>query len=435
VYKKLFLALLASPLASFSQNIAPTDYTLNSAIVSANTEGYIQFKNNTAITIDQSSWDIALYNNTNEIGGKINDAKGVRLWRVYKDTTQFSAITLSDTLSRVYNSSSFMYNGAMDTIYTGSLATWFNIGLGRLSNTDYSVYATRMYIIQRADGSYGKFFLRKYLSRKYTIVSSDIDNLNPKTIDITKIVPITTHFQQINLSSGVVSTNFESAVSNWDLCLKRNYSSLAGSGTSVPLGILSNNAHNMLPYSKSLNAFADNIPAFYFTPIASTEIYQAAGDPVSVTYNGSLNNTTTVISYLNNQIGASWYNPATQKPQSGVSYFIRDQSKNIWHVIFTNYDIVTNELNYAFRKVGTARTNDFIAKNNYSIFIEEQTWRIESARSSDINKIAIYNLSGALMHSDKFKKEYILNTTQYPKGIYILLIEADSKMESIKISI
>jgi hypothetical protein len=148
-----------------------------------------------------------------------------------------------------------------------------------------------------------------------------------------------------------------------------------------------------------------------------------------------LNNTTTVISYLNNQIGASWYNPATQKPQSGVSYFIRDQSKNIWHVIFTNYDIVTNELNYAFRKVGTARTNDFIAKNNYSIFIEEQTWRIESARSSDINKIAIYNLSGALMHSDKFKKEYILNTTQYPKGIYILLIEADSKMESIKISI
>jgi hypothetical protein len=104
-------------------------------------------------------------------------------------------------------------------------------------------------------------------------------------------------------------------------------------------------------------------------------------------------------------------------------------------VIFTNYDIVTNELNYAFRKVGTARTNDFIAKNNYSIFIEEQTWRIESARSSDINKIAIYNLSGALMHSDKFKKEYILNTTQYPKGIYILLIEADSKMESIKISI
>jgi hypothetical protein len=28
-----------------------------------------------------------------------------------------------------------------------------------------------------------------------------------------------------------------------------------------------------------------------------------------------------------------------------------------------------------------------------------------------------------------------LNTTQYPKGIYILLIEVDSKMESIKISI
>ena len=162
---------------------------------------------------------------------------------------------------------------------------------------------------------------------------------------------------------------------------------------------------------------------------------QAIGDPVSVTYNGSLNNTTTVISYLNNQIGASWYNPATQKPKSAVSYFVRDQSKNIWHLIFTDYNILTNELNYAFRRVGTASKKEVIAKNNYTIFVEDHELHVESTKPSDINQVAIYNLSGSLLHSDKFKKELVLNTANYPKGIYILMIETDGRMESVKISL
>lgn len=408
----LIILSLVLSIGLSSQNTIPTGYKTISITLGQQDLGYIDFNSDVQNVKNQSGWDIAVYNETHELGGKINDMGGVKAWRVYKDTSQFTSITLADTINPVSNDDKFHYFGAFDTIYTGNLNTYFNIGLGRFYlNSSYAVYGDKIYIIKKEDGSFGKLFLSSYKAtggastRLFVFKYSNIDNTGTKYININKITPLSKHFHYLNLTTGTKSTDFEPLDYNkWDLMIK-----------SSPMNILSNNTHNMIRYSQ-----VSGLPVGYLEQgVVNTEIYTATGVPTSVSYDNTLNSSTP-ISIFYNQIGTSWYDASSQNAKKDVSFFMKNRNGNIYHIVFTNYNKNSNKLDIAYKKVGqylSVKNNDL---NSIDLFSYNKIIYLDFS-SLHLNKktsLELLNTKGEIIFNQEVDRKEKIDLSKFTSGIY-----------------
>lgn len=426
MYKKIILLLAIIPFCIKAQNTAPVDYIVKSIKVDNGFHNFFKFNTNTLTDINQSGWDIAFYNEVHEIGGKINDAKGVKLWRVFKDTTNFASATLADTLTNLFNNNdSFAYLGAMDTIYTGSSSLFFNIGIGKFyTDPAYSAVATRFFIIKKSDGSFGKFYV-SYTNRIFTIRYANMDNTGDKYIHITKQSPSFKQYQYLDLNSSMISTTFEPNMFDWDIVFRK----YVKGNTELPLGIMTNNSYNLIRFSNIAG-----LPAEYLKyGIVSTECYEVIGDPATVTYNGSLS-TMEPISRLNNQIADKWLNTTTQQPITNKSFFLRDRGGRLWHLIFTTYDAATNTIGIAYKDKGqVASIQSEISGQNYIIYQQNQNLIINLEKEDFKTKlIQIYDINGRKLVSKELKNEVEINVSEFQNSVILIQVIGDKSSQSFK---
>jgi hypothetical protein len=437
--KKLLLSIVSIPFFLSAQNSAPSGYVTKSIVVDDTKEVYFNFGAGTAATIDQTGWDIALYNESHEIGGKVNEAKGVKVWRVYKDTSSFSTVTLADTLNPAYNSDNFMYLGALDTIYTGNTTNYFTIGLGRFfSGGTYTARGDKIFIIRRSDGVYGKFYLKSYTSatRIFILHYANIDNTDVSTIDIPKSTPTgaTKHYQYLNLTTKGLSGVFESASYNdWDVVLRKSF--VGASRTAFPVGVFTNNVYNLIRHSKELGAFAEGLPDVYLRyGYVSTEAYEATGNTLTTNYNGSLSSFEP-ISRLNNQIGVSWYNTATGLPKQNMSYFLRDKDGKVWHLIFTNYTSATKTVDLAFNKVFTHNASVTTADQSMDllgIVVRDGILQVENKTNGNC-EIEIFDFSGKRLLRSNFSTVFVIDELKMDAKLILIKVSNDKIQKIFKV--
>ncbi len=410
-----------------SQNSAPSDYTSLTISLEKSKDAFLKLCTNSLTKIDQTGWDIAFYNEVHEIGGKINDVLGVRVWRVFKDSTQFNSVVLSDTLFPAFNNDSFMYMGALDTIYKGSLAIYFNIGLGRFyTGSSYTAAADRIYIIQKSDGIFGKFYLKDYSNRKFTLVYSNMDNSGMKELTVIKESPSTKHYQYLNLTTNTVLTDYEPSFENWDLVFKQDFIQNEASGRiKYPFGILTNNAYNLIRFSN-----VAGLPSEYLKyGITSTEAYDATGDPLSVTYNNSLNSFEPM-GRLQNQIGVKWLDLANNQVKQNRSFFVRTKTGNIVHLIFKTYNPTTNTIEIATKCIGTVGIdNPKIPETEFKLVTSLHSMNIISNENSLVNNIKISDYTGKTLYHSTFSTVFDLLGLDLPKNSILLVEVYNNKIQ------
>ena len=432
--KLKYLLVAIFPLFLFAQNNPPQNYTVKSIIVEDTDHVFLNLNTSIATVKTQTGWDLALYAEGHEIGGKVNETKGVKVWRLFKDTLQFSALTLADTIFSVSNSSDIFYLGALDTMYTGTLQTKFNIGIGDFYQDNLVSIPTKMYIIKREDNVYGKLFISydKSNNRSFTVRYADINNTNSRYIAVAKPTvtttsPLTRHYKYIKLQDGSLLNDFEPAINDWDIVFRKYKVGV----TTYPIGVLTNNAHNLIRLSNIVG-----FPAEYLEQgVVKTEAYEAIGDPSTVTYDGSLN-TPNPISRNYNQIGEKWFNTTTNQPVSGRSYFLKDKFNKLWHLVFTSYDAPSKTLNIAYQQKGSASIGTL--KNldeNYIVYQNNNYLEIESLKSSQETSIRLTDLSGKIVFYGKFNAKLSINCSSYLNKILFLQLEKNSNLFTTKISI
>lgn len=422
--KKIIFSLLL-PLGVFAQNNPPINYVVKQIIVDDSDHIYLDLTNNTTTVKTQTGWDIALYNHDHEIGGKINETKGVRLYRVFKDTTLFNSLALTDTVNQVYNSDSILYYGAMDTFYSGNMITFFTIGIGKFYLDNYNAIPDRMYIIKREDNVWGKFYISYSSSSKtFTIRYADMDNTNAKTISVPKTIPIARHYKYIKLQDGTISNEFEPAYDAWDLVF-RKYK--VGS-TTYPLGILTNNAHNLVRLS-NITGF----PADYLKQgVVKTECYEAVGDPSTVTYNGSLGSSDP-ISRLYNQIGQKWFNTSTNQPISGKSYFLKDKRSKLWHLVFCNYNASSKTLDIAFQNKGTASIDNINMRDDVLLWQNNNELMIEAMNHiASPTQVSIFDMNGKEIYKGAFNHRLSIDLTNMRNKLLFIHTSNNSSNQQFK---
>jgi hypothetical protein len=430
--KTKFLLVVLLPLIIAAQNNPPQNYTVKGIIVEDTDHVYLNINASTTSVKNQTGWDLALYAEGHEIGGMINETKGVKIWRVFKDTLQFSSLTLADTTFPVSNSSDVFYLGALDTMYTGTLETRFNIGIGDFYQSSLVTIPTKMYIIKREDNVYGKLFISydKSNNRSFTIRYADIDNTNSRYIIVAKPTvsissPLTRHFKYVKLQDGSVLNDFEPAINDWDIVFRK----YKVGATNYPIGVLTNNAHNLIRLS-NITGF----PADYLKEgVVKTEAYEAIGDPSTVTYNGSLNSSDP-ISRNYNQIGEKWLNTTLNQPFSGRSYFIKDKFNRLWHLVFTSYDITSKTLNIAYQQKGSASIESSVsAPSIYNIYQSENLLHIENLKSNKESLVRILDLTGKLLYQGRLNEKLTIDCSLYLAKVLIVQIENDTKLSTSKI--
>lgn len=437
--KKILLGLVFVPFFVSTQNSAPSGYVSKSILVDDTKDVFFNFGAATALTIDQTGWDIAFYNESHEIGGKVNEVKGVKVWRVYKDTNNFSAVTLADTLNPAYNSDNFMYLGALDTIYTGNTTNYFNIGLGRFfSGGTYTSRGDKIYIIRRSDGSYGKFYLKSYSSanRIFVLQYSNIDNTDVSSIDIPKSTPTgsTKHYQYLNLTTKAISSSFEStAYNDWDLVFRKCF--VGALRTSFPIGVFTNNVYNLIRHSKELGSFAEGLPDVYLRyGYVSTEAYEAVGNTLTTNYNGSLASFEP-ISRLYNQVGVSWYNTTTSLPKQDVSYFIRDRIGKVWHLIFTNYSVATKTVDLAYNQVATHNASVALvdqSREPFVLSVRDGKLQVEN-RTKGSSEIEIMDFSGKILLKSNFSTVFVADELKMNADLILIKVSNDKVQKIFKV--
>lgn len=430
---KLLLFVLL-PFFIIAQNNPPQNYTLKSIIVEDTDHVYLNLNASTTSVKNQTGWDLALYAEGHEIGGMINETKGVKAWRVFKDTMQFASLTIADTSFSVSNSPETFYLGALDTMYTGTLQTKFNIGIGDFYQDNLVSIPTKMYIIKREDNVYGKLFISydKSNNRSFTIRYADIDNANSKYIVVAKptvsiSAPLTRHFKYIKLQNATVLNDFEPAINDWDIVFRK----YKVGNTSYPIGVLTNNAHNLIRLS-NIVGFPDD---YLKQGLVKTEAYEVVGDPSTVLYNGSLNSPDP-ISRKYNQIGERWYNTSNNQPVSGRSYFLKDKFNKLWHLVFTSYDVPSKTLNIAYQQKGSASIgslNEVV--ENYLVYQSDNLLHIENIDSKQESKIRIIDLTGKVLYQGILKDKLIIDCSIHINKILIIQIENDTKFFTTKIGV
>lgn len=424
--KKYILSLILVPFCIYAQNTPPVGYIVKSLKVDDGYQSFLKLNSSSISNINQIGWDVAFYSDVHEIGGKINDAKGVKLWRIFKDTTNFLSTTLADTGSnQFYNNDSFAYLGALDTIYTGSTTLFFNIGIGKFyTDPSYSAVPNRFFIIKKSDGSFGKFYV-SYINRIFTIRYANIDNSGDKTINITKQPEKNLQYKYINFSTSDTTGAFEPQKFDWDLVFRKYFKG----NKEQPLGIMTNNSYNLIRFSN-----VAGLPVDYLKyGIVSTECYEVLGDPSTVTYNGSLS-TMEPISRLNNQIADKWLNTSTQQPIINKSYYLRDKGGNLWHLVFTTYNATTNTIEIAYKDKGNvASIQSKLINSEFSIYQQNQSLIIESnADISSEKQIQLFDLSGKIIKSSKFKNSIELNVSEFQNSIIFVKIISNKTSHSYK---
>ncbi len=401
---------------------------------------FLSLENKSFTEKDQTGWDFAIIDERHEIGAKINEYKGVRLWKVFKDTSSFSSITLLDTTNRTINNTQYLYLGAFDSMYIDNMSSvvnpYYQLGLGKMYNTvadPYYCYGDKCYIIQRANGEYGKMYLSSYKNinneRIYTFRYAKIDGTQDGYFQVKKSSTFTKHHSYVNLSDKSYTTNFElNDAKTWDLVFNSYESKSGNVVTKNPMGVFLNNGVLNISFSE-----IPGRPSSYDIPTVYTQAYDALGLPASVNYDKRFEGFK-LLSKKQDQILTKWMD-VNGDLTANYNFFVKSNAGTIFHIYFTGLDKVNNTVDVNIKRVSSAienisKNNNYQFENNtnelkiYSTLIEEKDF-----------EVMIYDMMGRCIGKSETKNGMLsIEKSNLKSSFIIVQIKNNQNITSHKIA-
>ncbi len=190
-------------------------------------------------TATYNSWHLAF-----EVPGftaaiRANLGAGVTVWQTSRPATpaDWNALSLSDTLARLYDSDTTWSIGAFNTTATQDS---FDLGWGNYNLVTHAIVGDSLHILRLPDGSYKKLWLERLQSGVYYFRYANLDGTDEVSAQAPKSLAHRKSFVYYNLLTQQ-AINLEPVDSLWDLVFTQYVTFLPPSGTPYPvLGALQN---------------------------------------------------------------------------------------------------------------------------------------------------------------------------------------------------
>jgi hypothetical protein len=320
----LFVAFL--PSAKRAQAQGNTPWLEDSVVAGPNYQNDVWYslEKGTVKTHPQNDWDIAFQVYLATAGIRVNESKGVYLYKAGADTTQWAQLDTAGKLiesNRLYNSDTSWTYGAFNA--ERNPANLFDDGWGVYDATTRIVGGRRMFFLKTAEGSVKKIWIRALDSyaNKFYFRIANLDNTQTQDWECNRSAFPGQMFAYFSLATQGFLPPREPAIQNWDLLFTNYYRQ-----TPPPYkvaGVLSN-----IVLNRQRNFAPVGVRVAKEKPVD----IQNVSPPPLASYKTAINT-----------IGDDWKTfeleppPGSWRIEDSLAYFIRDHKSIIWKLVFTGF--------------------------------------------------------------------------------------------------
>jgi len=365
---------------------------------------FYSLENGEVSSVSNENWDIAFNTSMMAADIRINGGKGVELYAYpHGDTSDFSSLDTAGIASwtQLFNSSDTWDTGAFNANATGGT---FDYGWGAYSMASHSLIGDSLFVIKTMAGDYKKIWIESLVSGNYNYKFANLDNSGLISKSVMLSTYGTKNYFYYSIDNDLVIDR-EPANTTWDFVATKYNAPNTQLGHYPSLGILTNRgvktreARNTAVTDASWSNFVEE---------------EAIG-----------------------VIGADWkaFNMGTYvyDIEDSLSYFVTDQSGDIWQIIFTDYTTSTGEIEFTKEKISAVSINENNAINLglYPNPTSGQVTFLYDNLNEDVANVSIYDLQGKVVYSNEFKGEgfnqQTVDVSFLNTGIYNVIIQTENR--------
>jgi hypothetical protein len=350
-----------------------------------------------------SSWTVAFYNKSQSAAIMINGGRGVELWNVTDDITQFSNITDTvgmSTWSPLYDSDTTW--DAFSAFEGESLSGQSNYGWGEYDFNTHAVTGTRIFMLKTINDSYYKVYVVKKEAGVFTYRYASLDN----SFDTTMVVSVPDYLNKsyayLNMDNHTLQDR-EPDHSDWDFEFTKYIVDYQGIAYYPVTGVISNEG---------------------------VQIAEVLELPANANYVGA------PFKSLRTVIGSDWKTFDQMNNlftlSDSLTFFVRTEAQDIYKVYFTGFEGgVSGKIKFTKELVASGPTA--IRENNESIDLHKiypnpttgSADLIFSSEKIEVMNVRVYSLVGNLVFQANTQTNLGLNSVrinlgEVENGIYLV---------------
>lgn len=411
--KKLLLKLLAL-IASGTAASAQVAWTSDAVTVGAGytKDVYYSMQNGEVKSEANTNWQLAFsFSMADSAAVWANHSKGVMVFNIHKDSSQWNSVTLADTATadRVFNNDQGWYQGAFNDIPS---ANPFDFGWGVYSPVNHKLTGDSLFIVRHA-GNYYKMLIDEYDAGNFvwTFTIGDFAG-NAAQHNISKNPTFDDRlFGYFSFASA--DTNREPDINTWDIVFTRYTTDDPLSGSQPNNNVTGVLANRGVQCVKAEAVHVDSAHANYYA-----------------NHNSGLSNIISTVGYnWKSFTGSGWAIP------DSVSYFIKGKSGLIYQMQFTSFGgQATGDIEFNKRLLATVSVNDINSNIDqykmYPVPTSEALNVVLSSRATTDVEAILYDFSGkVVLRTNLALKQglnaYSIPVSQFSNGMYMMAIKGD----------
>lgn len=352
-----------------------------------------------------SSWTVAFYNSAMSAAIMINDGRGVELYKVTDDISQFANITDTiglSTWTQLYGTDTTWSDGsAFEAESTGSQS---NYGWGEYNFVSHVIAGSRIFMIKTIEDTYYKVFVVEKETGIFTYRYASLDNSFDTTMVINVPDFLNKSYAYLNMDNHTVQDR-EPSGDEWDFVFTRYVTNFQGLAYYPVTGVFSNEG---------------------------VEVAEVNDIPANADYTGAS------FSGARNVIGDDWksFDQMAMPPQfvlnDSVTYYVRNQVGDIYKLYFTGFD-GSSTGNVRFNKEKVASGTTSIRDNQPSVDVHTiypnptkgSADLVFSSKKKEKLNLRVYSLLGKLVINSEIVANLGLNSVRLnlndvENGVYLV---------------
>lgn len=335
--KRILTTLIISISVTISAQVVDDSITMQTGRTH---ESYYSMNSGEILNVNNTDWDIAFELDGFGASIRSNGHTGTNVWVYPTDTVWANVDTTGMIWDDVqYNSETTWSIGAFDQ--GADPQNPLDLGWGEYDMVTHIISGDRIFIVQLSTGDYKKLFINTLANGAYNFRYADLNGANEITQSITKSTYAGKNFIYYSLVTDQIIDR-EPLNDTWDLVFTRYMGYLNPPGTYYNVtGVLSNNGVHIREADGVAPSLADY-------------------------------NSFTVDSVID-VIGHDWksFNGGTMQYEivPDLSYFVEDLSGDLWHIIFTRFDLSSSgKVVFSKEKVASVNVEEIEDLNAFGIY-------------------------------------------------------------------
>ena len=365
-----------------------------------------------------SSWTVAFYNSAMSAAIMINDGRGVELYKVTDDISQFANITDTiglSTWTQLYGTDTTWSDGsAFEAASTGSQS---NYGWGEYNFVSHVIAGSRIFMIKTIEDTYYKVFVVEKETGIFTYRYASLDNSFDTTMVINVPDFLNKSYAYLNMDNHTVQDR-EPSGDEWDFVFTRYVTNFQGLAYYPVTGVFSNEG---------------------------VEVAEVNDIPANADYTGAS------FSGARNVIGDDWksFDQMAMPPQfvlnDSVTYYVRNKVGDIYKLYFTAFD-GSSTGNVRFNKEKVASGTTSIRDNQPSVEVHTiypnptkgSADLVFSSEEKEKLNLRVYSLLGKLVINSEIVANLGLNSVRLnlndvENGVYLVQLGKNNNTTTHKL--